>query len=146
MPHNTVMSFDRARTLLRDQLTDLTRYRLVTESQETMLRAGDSMLFEIFAREADGLAADIQARETHLATCRTFGAKWPDEVGGLADRVEAERNAALAAGQRLSEAVTREAAQLAASLRDSANQVDQLLAGYPRQPRRALASSLDRTA
>jgi hypothetical protein len=119
---------------------------MVTDSQETMLRAGDSLLFEIFAREADGLAADIQAREGHLVACRPDLPARAGELGTLAARVEAERTAAIDAGRRLSAAVTREAASLAASLRESADQVEQLLAGYPRHSGWAGPSTLNRTA
>jgi hypothetical protein len=110
-----------------------------------MLRLGDETLFGIFLLEADALAADIRSRELHLAACRQAVQEWPGEVTALADRVDLERSRALAAADRLAQAVTREAAELANSLRETADGVQRVLARYG-GPGAARPVALNRTA
>jgi|CXWL01.1.fsa_nt_gi hypothetical protein len=125
-----------AATLLAAQLDDLARYRHVVEAQRAVLRMGDAGLLEVFAQEADGLVADISAREVQLLAVRaaaqpavSHGAA-AHPVAELHARVERERARAAAAARDLAALMGREAVAIAHEIADLSLQMDRAQGAY----------------
>lgn len=126
----------RAAELLAAQLDDLARYRHVVEAQRAVLRMGDAGLLDVFGREADGLVADISAREVQLLAVRaaaqsTLPPGAPGHpVAELHARVERERSRAAAAARDLAAQMGREAVAIAQEIGDVTHQLDRAQGAY----------------
>jgi hypothetical protein len=125
----TPVDTERAATLLAAQLDDLARYRHVVEAQRAVLRMGDAGLLDVFASEAEGIVADISAREVQLLAVRAAAQSegTPQPVGHpIADlhaRVERERALAAAAARNLASQMEGEALAIARQIADIGQQL-----------------------
>jgi hypothetical protein len=105
-------SGDDAAALLAAQIADLARYRHIVEAQRAVLRMEDAGLLEIFTAEAEGIFADISAREVQLLSIRAAvqsgpAALRPDQRAvSLFAELERERALAAAAAQNLAGQMT----------------------------------------
>lgn len=126
----------RAAELLAAQLADLARYRHIVEAQRAVLRMGDAGLLEVFGQEADGIVADISAREVQLLAVRAAAqAELPHAASGhpvaeLHARVERERALASAAARDLAAQMGREAIAIAQEIGDVSQQLDRAQGAY----------------
>ena len=125
-----------AATLLAAQLDDLARYRHIVEAQRAVLRMGDAGLLEVFAHEADGIVADISARELQLLAIRAAAQSGPPHppeghpVAELHARVERERALASAAARDLAAQMGQEAIAIAQEIGEISHQLDRAQGAY----------------
>ena len=148
---NTPAESERAATLLAAQLDDLARYRHVVQAQRAVLRMGDAGLLEIFANEADGIVADISAREVQLLAVRAAVQAAPAHmaaghpVAELHARVERERALASAAARDLAAQMGREAVSIAHEIAEVSGQIDRANGAYRGAGDSAAPVMIDRT-
>jgi hypothetical protein len=141
---------DEAATLLGAQIAALARFRHVVEAQRAVLRMEDAGLLEVFTAEADGIFADISAREVQLmsmrAACQHANASAErdtrlDEHPAALDR---ERSRAATAAQHLVGQMQGEAGRVATEIKSASEQLDTLLRGYGRNWSSPTRSMIDR--
>lgn len=142
---------ERAAKLLAAQLDDLARFRHVVEAQRAVLRMGDAGLLEVFANEADGIVADISAREVQLLAVRAAVQSAPAHVTAghpvaeLHTRVERERALASAAARDLATQMGKEAISIAHEIADITGQLDRASGAYRGAGDSAAPVMIDRT-
>ncbi|MBK9548866.1 MAG: hypothetical protein IPO52_07180 [Gemmatimonadetes bacterium] len=142
---------ERAAQLLAAQLDDLARYRHVVQAQRAVLRMGDAGLLEIFSSEADGIVADISAREVQLLAVRAAVQAAPPHVTAghpvaeLHARVERERALASAAARDLAAQMGREAVSIAHEIAEVSGQIDRANGAYRGAGDSAAPVMIDRT-
>lgn len=141
---------DEAAALLAAQIADLARFRHVVEAQRAVLRMEDAGLLEVFTAEADGIFADISAREVQLmsvrAACQSGGvaARRDTRLTQLHADLERERSRAAAAAQNLVGQMQGEAGRVAGEIKAASEQLDALVRGYGRNWSSPTASLIDR--
>jgi len=141
---------DEAAELLAAQIAALARYRHVVEAQRAVLRMEDAGLLEVFTAEADGIFADISAREVQLmsirAACQTgaIAVKPDHRLAELHVELDRERARAAAATQNLVGQVQGEAGRVATEIRSASEQLNALVRGYGRTWDHQAPSLIDR--
>ncbi|HEY4100153.1 MAG TPA: hypothetical protein VGM20_04665 [Gemmatimonadales bacterium] len=129
-------SADDAAALLAAQIADLARYRHIVEAQRAVLRMEDAGLLEIFTAEAEGVFADISAREVQLLSIRAAvqsdtATPRPDQHAvSLFAELERERAMAAAAAQNLAEQMTGEAGRVTVEMKRASEQLNAIVRGY----------------
>jgi hypothetical protein len=147
----TSVETERAAALLAAQLDDLARYRHVVEAQRAVLRMGDAGLLDVFASEAEGIVADISAREVQLLAVRAAAQAdaHPHAAGHpIADlhaKVERERARAAAAARDLASQMEGEALAIARQIADIGQQLGRSHDAYRGQGDAGGPLMIDRT-
>lgn len=136
---------DEAARLLAAQLDALARYRHIVEAQRAVLRMGDAGLLETFASEAEGIIADISAREVRLLAIRAAAQPLPATIADLQARVARAKVAASAEALALAYHMESEKAGVAAALRQTNAELGEMLSGYSRRSDPGSPALFDRT-
>lgn len=132
----TTYTPDEAAKLLATQIAALARYRHVVEAQRAVLRMEDAGLLEVFAAEANGIFADISAREVQLMSIRAAAQTGgplaaPDHrLADLHAELDRERARAAAATQNLVGRMAGEAGRIATEIKSASEELDTLVRGY----------------
>lgn len=141
---------DEAAEILAAQIAALARFRHVVEAQRAVLRMEDAGLLEVFTAEADGIFADISAREVQLmsmrAACQGEGdtARRDTRLVELHAQLDRERARAAAAAQHLVGQMQGEAGRVATEIKSASEQLSALMRGYGRSWNSPSASLIDR--
>jgi hypothetical protein len=142
---------ERAAALLAAQLDDLARYRHVVEAQRAVLKMGDAGLLDVFASEAEGIVADISAREVQLLAVRAAAQadahRHPagHPIADLHAKVERERARAAAAARDLASQMEGEAVAIARQIADIGQQLGRTHDAYRGHGEAGSPLMIDRT-
>lgn len=121
--------------VLTAQLAALARYCHLVEAQRAVLRLGDAGMLDVFSREAEGVVADITAREVQIVAIRAAAEQDSSRrTSDLLARADYARTEAATAARELAREMEKEAVRIAEALRHTSGELDRLIGGYGRRP------------
>ena len=142
-------SAEEAAALLGKQIAALARYRHIVEAQRAVLRMEDAGLLEVFAAEANGIFADISAREVQLLSIRAAvqpngGASKDRRLAALHEQLVLERARAASAAENLAEQISSDVGRVATEIKATSQALNAQVNGYGRGPAPTGATRIDR--
>ena len=126
---------DGPESVLTAQLAALARYCHLVEAQRAVLRLGDAGMLDTFSREAEGVVADITAREVQIVAIRAAVAQdMSSNTVDLLTRADFARTEAATAARELAREMEKEAVRIGQALRETSGELDRLIGNYGRRP------------